>query len=115
MSEAVSDLGNLSGSCPCSIDYDGPDVYSRTIRKARKEHRCCECGDWIRVGERYEYITALYPDCSGWDEFKTCLPCANLAMSMGCRQHMGLVEMFYDMFGWDYRDDPATWEDEDDE
>ena len=39
----------------------------------------------------------------------------NIARSMGCRLHHGLYEQFYEMFGWNYLDDPADWEDDEDE
>ena len=48
--EASSDLGNFTGACPCSMDYDAPDVYNRAIRKSRKEYKCIECGAVIPKG-----------------------------------------------------------------
>ena len=109
---AESDLGNLTGACPCSWgDWDPADIYDKQIRKARKEYRCIECGSMIPKGSKYEYIRVLY-ECR-WDTYHTCLPCMNIALSLGCRLHHGLQEQFYDMFGWNYTDDPADWEDED--
>ena len=106
-------MGNLGGECSCSISYDPASVYNRKIVKARKEHGCCECGDMIIKGERYEHVKACYD--GSWSDFKTCLPCMNIGLSMGCRMHGGLVEMFWEMFGWDYRRDQSEWEDEEDE
>ena len=95
------------------MDYDATDVYNRAIRKSRKEYKCIECGAVIPKGSQYEHIKSLYD--GHWDTYRTCLPCMNIARSMGCRLHHGLYEQFYEMFGWNYLDDPADWEDDEDE
>lgn len=105
-----SDLGNFAGSCPCDVDWDTPDIYDRNLRKARKEHRCIECNGIIRVNERYEHVKSLFD--GHWYTYHTCMPCANIARSLGCRQHYGLGEQFFEMFGWNYLDDPADWDDD---
>ena len=38
----------------CSCDFDGPEFFSKSTPKARKEHHCCECGRAIHSGEKYE-------------------------------------------------------------
>jgi hypothetical protein len=53
-----------------------PQAFLRLTRRARKEHRCCECLGTIRKGESYTF-------CSGiWDNepasFKTCPDCIQL-------------------------------------
>ena len=57
-------------------DYVLPQAYKEVIRKARKEHWCCECRQEIAVGEVYEYVSGI------WDgeprSYKTCLSCAQL-------------------------------------
>lgn len=115
MNDVASDLG-MFGTGSCSCDFNGdcpPEVYNKTFRKARKEHRCTECGDWIKKGERYEHVAACYE--GSWNEYKTCLPCVGIANDLGCRLHDGLVEQFQEIFGWDYRDDPATWDDDEED
>lgn len=55
--------------CHCEISQ----AFYQTWRKARKAHRCCECGGTIRAGERYRYASGVwdgYPD-----SFKTCVLC----------------------------------------
>jgi hypothetical protein len=52
-----------------------PSVYCCDDRKARKEHRCCECRGTIRPGEHYNYHHGI------WDEpnqFKVCPECDEL-------------------------------------
>lgn len=54
-----------------------PSAYSEQRRRARKAHRCCECGREIAAGEVYEYISGI------WDtrpaSFKRCLMCAEVS------------------------------------
>ena len=65
----------------CCIDYgDGPTLYDEKYRKARKEHKCCECGQTINAGDDYQVITGLWD--GRWDEFKTCEKCADLRDSL---------------------------------
>ena len=43
------------------FDYDGyADIYNRSRPRARKEHRCCECGGTIAAGEQYHRVESLY-------------------------------------------------------
>jgi hypothetical protein len=58
----------------CMIDEcDAPSVYLPQIRKARKEHKCCECFRQIEIGEQYEQVTGNWD--GSWGSFKTCLHC----------------------------------------
>lgn len=67
--------------CVClDVDDSGPEVFSKTWRKARKDHRCCECGETIRPGQTYEYVKGLWD--GSWDDFKTCAPCAKIRRDM---------------------------------
>ena len=92
----------------CSCDYDGdvPEFFARRVKKARKEHRCCECGATIQVGEQYEYIAGK------WDgeisSFKTCLTCSRIRSDY-CAPYTGLREILYEMLGCDYL---GEWEEQ---
>ena len=46
----------------CDYDYDGDpsEFESLTDPKARKEHKCSDCGGTIRIGERYEYFACKF-------------------------------------------------------
>jgi len=64
-------------SCDCSIEVDVlPDVYHEEMRKARKEHTCCECDRTIEPGESYHHVTGKWED--EWSTFKTCLGCSRI-------------------------------------
>jgi hypothetical protein len=61
-------------NCDCSIDIDSyPDFFVSKIMKARKSHKCCECKQEIKQGEKYEKVTGK------WDgeisTVKTCYIC----------------------------------------
>lgn len=55
---------------------DGGEMWEltrRETRRARKEHRCGECGRTIGKGETYEYLTGLI--YGHWDTERTCEQC----------------------------------------
>lgn len=62
-------------SFDCYCDYDPPAFFSKTVRRARKPHRCDECRGQILPGEKYEYVSGK------WDDFCTfeiCEHCIDL-------------------------------------
>lgn len=60
----------------CYCDYDPPTFHRQTYAKAKKQHRCEECGRKIVPGETYEYTAGLW-DGSFWS-FKTCSHCCDI-------------------------------------
>ena len=58
------------------MDGEAPSVFSCEYPTARKEHKCCECGRTIRIGDRYEMFKGIWEGKAG--RFKTCKPCADL-------------------------------------
>lgn len=63
--------------CVCiGFDGSGPEVFDKVWRKARKKHRCCECGETIRPGQVYECVKGLWDGC--WAEYKTCTLCVKI-------------------------------------
>ena len=79
----------------CCISDDGPDVFTEEWRKARKLHRCCECGSKIEIGEIYEYVKGLWD--GRWSDYKSCLKCADLRDALYdvcCPYYGGLSEAY---------------------
>jgi len=67
MTEMICDCSNLqAGEC-------GPDVFSMATRVARKQHVCCECGEYILPGDKYEHVSGCWDGT--WDTYKTCGGC----------------------------------------
>lgn len=61
--------------CVCDVfEGDRCDFQSTRTVVARKEHKCCECKDTIKVGERHEVIAYKLEGEFGRD--RTCLFCA---------------------------------------
>ena len=71
------------------MSLDFPSVGADIIRKARQEHKCCECHRTIKVGEKYH----LYKGCwdGRWDEFKNCMECDSIREDLrrDCRGEEG--------------------------
>ncbi len=59
--------------CDIYDDDDRPQVYVSNLRKARKTHKCYECGNTINKGEKYEYVSSIYDGIPS--NFKTCFLC----------------------------------------
>jgi hypothetical protein len=60
----------------CFCDYDPPEFWNKSDRKARKEHRCYECGRPIKPGEIYEVVAGVWD--GQFDTFKTCSHCRDI-------------------------------------
>lgn len=55
-----------------------PKCFQVITRKARKEHKCCECRKVIEKGEHYEYCSGIWDDP---DSYKTCQSCVELRVN----------------------------------
>jgi hypothetical protein len=68
--------------CPLSSCDSQAQCSTTRVRKARKEHTCCECDLKIQPGQSYEVISGV------WDgqpqEFKTCLSCMQIRDHFQC-------------------------------
>jgi hypothetical protein len=94
-------------NCDCSIDssdYGVGELYSETIRKARKEHKCCECHETIKAGNLYEVAKALWDGT--WGSYKTCITCRTIRNHY-CPSGFALgelAEQIRECLGFDYRE-----------
>ena len=58
-------------------DCDWPVVCEHGFQKARKSHKCVECGNPIDIGEEYWKIRGLWD--GEWATYKMCKSCKDLA------------------------------------
>lgn len=68
--------------CPLQECDEYATVYNVDKRRARKEHRCCECRDPIPVGALHEYITMLFD--GAWSSSRVCLLCSEIGDHFAC-------------------------------
>jgi len=54
-----------------------PSYMTEAFPKARKQHKCCECGRIIEPGEHYQRISGVWDGRPG--RFKTCTECWGVA------------------------------------
>lgn len=86
--DAVLDRDDLEcvamSDCSCVETSDGSTChfYDRKTVRARKPHRCMECGVAIVVGESHERITADWDDHFG--THRCCALCAEIAVALCC-------------------------------
>ena len=59
----------------CNIDDcdERYSVYYKQVKRARKEHKCCECRRAIAPGEPYQFSKGLYDGT--WDTWHMCQHC----------------------------------------
>jgi hypothetical protein len=58
-------------------ECDEATIWRESKVRARKEHRCCECGEPIPPGMEYGRATSLYE--GGWSTHSRCSACLILA------------------------------------
>lgn len=84
-----------------------PRCYTVKYPKARKQHRCCECGGIIEKGEVYELYSGI------WDEpqtFKTCSECKSEkqrvfdSIDPYVEEYPCLGALYEDLSDWDFKD-----------
>jgi len=67
-------------SCICVEPDDVVQLVSRKRRRARKEHRCGECGQTIAPGDVYDVDATVYE--GEFTAYKTCLTCVRIRESL---------------------------------
>ncbi len=102
---------NYSSFCEC--DYDGYSEFMSdpVIRKARKQHRCDECGARILPSETYEYVAGKQ-NGDMWDQH-TCSRCLALIewieahVPCFCREYGGVMVERLEGMVWQARQTPG--------
>ena len=76
----------------CYYTDDYCEFWRVEYPKAKKPHRCCECGELIEVGEVYERIRYIFEGDPGVD--KQCRRCKfdrsriiEYELAAGCKRH----------------------------
>jgi len=95
----------MSFACDCSCDVDDyPEFYVEEYPVARKEHKCCECGEMIKKGQKYQKAIGKWD--GDFDTYKTCMTCLKIreAYCPNGSYFGGLAEAISDCLGFDYRD-----------
>lgn len=90
-------------TCDCSYSDAGNwELFDRNLFTARKEYKCCECGENIRIGKKYEHIRGKEEGV--WYSFKTCMRCVKVAEKYcpNGRLIEGLVDQVQDCHGWNF-------------
>ena len=59
-----------------TYDCDYPTVFNQRLVKAKKQHRCCECGRAINPGSRYQTTFGIWDGRA--ETFAMCLLCYDL-------------------------------------
>jgi hypothetical protein len=75
----------------CKIDYCDLNftVLTDEFRKAKRLHKCCECGRQITRGEHYNYESGVSDD-RDFEVYKTCRHCLQARMLI-CDKCYGYV------------------------
>lgn len=88
---------------------ESPSAFMTKTRKARKDHKCCECSRPIRKSESYQYSSGV------WDgeaySFKQCLGCSGImeAAAKSCDDYYegpefgNVSEWFYNFMCRDFK------------
>jgi hypothetical protein len=78
--------------CSCE-DGEPVDVWVHEVRKARKQHRCTDCGGVIAVGVMHNYYRMLYDGI--WSTDRRCSACDEKAeaftIAEGCHAPIGAL------------------------
>jgi hypothetical protein len=96
----------------CSCDFDKPDIFESIQRKARKHHKCSECGWTILPHSTYWEISGLWE--GKWGHYKQCLHCQQISdrlVEAGCCYGLGeLYEELQDSGILIFDEESEQWE-----
>lgn len=64
------------GMCAYSADGESPAFASEATIRARKPHKCCECGQVIAPGDTYERVKGCWN--GDFQTYATCAGCVDV-------------------------------------
>lgn len=67
-------------------DSEMPKFFIQKNVKARKQYMCCECGDTIFIGIKYESSLGIWDN--DWRRYKTCLACVEIRNILFCNGYL---------------------------
>jgi len=81
------------------IDMNGEEseFVQKTTVRAAKEHKCCECGNPILVGQEHEMVKGKWDGF--WESYRTCRICAAVRADFF---HSYIYGMLWDMMEQTY-------------
>lgn len=94
----------MSFACDCSCDSDNyPEFYVEEYPISRKEHECCECGELIKKGQKYQKVAGKWD--GDFQTYKTCMTCVKIRDTYcpNGSYFTGLADLICDCLGFDYR------------
>jgi len=68
--------------CYLSDSGDTPSFCFTTFPKAKKLHKCCECGRDIAAGASYQRTSGRWEH--SFEVFKTCMDCYHIRSAFDC-------------------------------
>jgi len=91
--------------CGCLItdacDGEPAECFTSNIIAARKPHKCCECGETIQPGAKYEKTVGKWD--GRWETYKTCHTCLAIRNEFCCSfVYTMLRQHIVDALGTDY-------------
>lgn len=73
---------------------ESAEVYICKHPKARKDHKCCECGGTILKGETYNKHSGIWEDRP--NSFKVCTDCDKLREKIGLENLRGDDQVYFE-------------------
>lgn len=96
----------------CDCNLDSPSIFEEVKRRAKKVHKCSECGWMIQPASEYVNISGLWE--GEWSHFKQCLLCNEIGnrfvQETDCCYSIGrLYSELKDSEILDYDRETKTW------
>ncbi len=95
----MATIDGMECGCACNVEWEPWEFFECCDVRARKRHKCCECGGQIEVGELYEYAKGRSDGI--FQDYHTCIPCARIRVDHCC-SYGGVAEELWECLGFNY-------------